>query len=63
MKPRKVVLTLECRTDAPLSVLQRAKYYPPLDVVKGAGHQWLVEVCQAQANVVASKKPGGLGKR
>lgn len=64
MKSRRVILTLEVETDAPLSVLQQAKYYLPFDVVKDWGTQkyWKVDVYQAQANVVKSKKPGGLGK-
>lgn len=62
MKPRRVMLTLEVDTDAPLPVLRKAAAYVPIEVYGGyggkgaawtaSGAAWTLPVQQAQANVV-----------
>lgn len=53
MKERKVMLELEVSTDAPLSLLKRAKSYGDLILVdRNTQDQYYVIVKQAQANVV-----------
>jgi len=61
MKPRKVMLTLEVETDAPLAVLRKSGSYSSMEVGLDA---YDVAVLQVQANVVEpwDKKPSGLGK-
>ena len=49
MKPRTVLLTLEVKTDAPLSVLRNAASYSPTWMLR---EDYTLEVEQAQANVV-----------
>ena len=56
MKPRKVVLTLEVVTDAPLSVLRRTGAYCGEWILAAP---YNVEVKQAQANVVSPEKEQG----
>ena len=53
MKPRRVMLTLEVETDAPLTVLRDATQYAIMDV-RGT----CCQVIQAQANVVKLEKAG-----
>lgn len=60
MEPRKVILTLEVQTDAPLPVLRNRNAYRSMDV--GLGTPYEVDILQVQANVIDAKKPGGLGK-
>lgn len=60
---RRVTLTLEVETEAPLSVLRAAKGYTSLDsctVVKLGNTRdwWSFAVIQAQANVVNPLKGG-----
>ena len=54
MKPRRVILTLEVVTDVSLSRLRVALYYE-VGILKPGGFD-LIEVVQAQANVVALRK-------
>ena len=56
MKTRKVILTLEVETDISLKLLRNAKCYE----VYNEGGFGLIEVLQAQANVV---EPGEGGKK
>ena len=49
MKPRTVLLTLEVKTDAPLSVLRNAASYSPTWMLR---EDYTLEVELAQANVV-----------
>lgn len=53
MESRRVTLTLEVETDAPLEALGRAKQYN-LEVLS-AGAAYEVEVVQAEANVIQGK--------
>ena len=54
MKMRKVILTLEVETEAPLSVLRKRFAYMGMEV--GEGETYYVSVTQAQANVVEPEK-------
>ena len=51
MKPRKVILTLEVVTAIPIKLLRNAKCYE----VYNEGGFGLIEVLQAQANVVETR--------
>lgn len=63
MKPRRVMLTLEVDTDAPLPWLRRAGAYVALVLTDGKGDGWTAAVEQAQANVHRPKKAPQRGKR
>ena len=58
MKMRKVILTLEVETEAPLSLLRKRFAYMGMEVGRvnsfgvGEGETYYVSVTQAQANVV-----------
>ena len=57
MKLRKVILILEVKTEAPLSVLRMASKYGNIFLSVPLGYQ-VAEVLQAQANVVVPAKKG-----
>ena len=58
MKARRVILTLEVETDAPLSTLKNAGMYASIAVVD----HW-AKVLQAQANVIVEKKDTKIRRR
>lgn len=57
MTTRRVILTLEVETDAPLPVLRRAGRGGATFTAKGASYSF--RVIQAQANVVKDSRTGG----
>lgn len=58
MKARRVMLTLEVETDAPLSILRNSASYASIALC-----DYWATVLQAQANVIAAKKETKIRRR
>lgn len=58
MKPRRVTLTLEVKTDAPLNVLRSLDVYIGMMELEDDDNYYSVHVLQVQANVVKPLKEG-----
>lgn len=58
MKARRVIVTLELETDAPISVLRTSLAYRDLEMATPKSGRFKAQVIQAQANVIKQAKAG-----